>query len=68
MDARIEATEIHIAHLSRTIEELSDQVAHQGHQIDRLNGRLQALMDRLSKPETGGENDIPLLEQRPPHW
>jgi SlyX protein len=65
---RIDAAEIHISHLTRTIDELSDQVASQGHQIDRLNARLNALLDRLSKQGDDGQSDTPLLEQRPPHW
>ena len=68
MDARIEAAEIHIAHLTRTLDELSDQVARQGDQMDRLNARVQVLIDRLSKHDAGGDSEVPLLEQRPPHW
>jgi SlyX protein len=68
MDARLEAAEIHISHLTRTIEELSDQVALQAKQIDRLNARFQALIDRLSKQDSGEDSQIPLLDQRPPHW
>jgi SlyX protein len=68
MDARLEAAEIHISHLTRTIEELSDQVALQAKQIDRLNARFQALIDRLSKQDSSEDSQIPLLDQRPPHW
>jgi SlyX protein len=68
MDQRLEAAEIHIAHLTRTIEELSDQVALQADQIDRLGTRFQMLLDRLSKQDSGGDSEVPLLEQRPPHW
>ena len=68
MDTRLDSAEIHITHLNRTVEELSDQVARQATQIDRLNARLQSLIDRLSKHDSGAESDAPLLEQRPPHW
>ena len=68
MDTRLESAEIHITHLNRTVEELSDQVARQATQIDRLNARLQSVIDRLSKHDSGEESDVPLLEQRPPHW
>jgi SlyX protein len=67
-DDRLEQAEVHISHLTRTIEDLSDQVVRQGHQIDRLNARFQALVDRLSKNDSDEASDIPLLEQRPPHW
>ncbi len=68
METRLEAAEVHITHLTRTVDELSDQVARQAGQIDRLNARFQALLDRLSKQDTGEESEIPLLDQRPPHW
>jgi SlyX protein len=68
MAERIEAAEIEISHLSRMIEDLSDEVARQGDQIDRLNARLQTLLDRLSKQHDGDDGAPPLEEQRPPHW
>jgi SlyX protein len=67
-DGRLEAAEVHITHLSRTVEELSDLVANQARQMDRLNARFEALLDRLSKGNDGEDSDVPLLEQRPPHW
>ncbi len=68
MSDRAESAEIHISHLTRTVEELSDQVARQADQIDRLNKRFQGLLDRLSKQDSGEDSEVPLLEQRPPHW
>jgi SlyX protein len=68
MDNRLEAAEVHITHLMRTVDELSDQVARQAIEIDRLKTRFQLLLDRLSKPDDGDASDVPLLEQRPPHW
>jgi SlyX protein len=68
VDTRLEDAEIHIMHLTRTVDELSDQVARQADQIDRLNARFQALLDRLAKQDSGEGSDVPLLEQRPPHW
>jgi SlyX protein len=64
----LQAAEEHIAHLSRTVEELSDQVARHGLELDRIKARFDLLIERLSKGEQGEESDIPLLEQRPPHW
>ena len=57
MAERIDAAEIEISHLSRMIEDLSDEVA-----------RLQTLLDRLSKQHDGDDGAPPLEEQRPPHW
>ena len=68
MEDRVEAAEVHIAHLTRTVDELSDQVARQADQIDRLCVRFQILLDRLSKQDVGDASDAPIVDQRPPHW
>jgi SlyX protein len=68
METRVEAAEVHISHLTRTIDELSDQVARQANEIDKLTKRFQMLLDRMSKHDIGEDSDVPLLEQRPPHW
>lgn len=52
-----------IAHLVRTVDELSDIVAQQAVEIERLSRRVGLLMER--EAEGGG---IPLADQRPPHW
>jgi SlyX protein len=67
-DSRLEAAEVHITHLTRSVEELSDQVARQAEELDRLKARFQLLIERLSKSDDGEDSPIPLLEQRPPHW
>jgi SlyX protein len=67
-DERLEAAEVHITHLTRSIEDLSDQVARQADEIDRLKARFQMLIDRMTKHDSGEDSDVPLLEQRPPHW
>jgi SlyX protein len=66
-DAR-QAAEEHITHLTRQLEDLSDQVARQATEIDRLKMRLDRVIERLLKSEQGEDTEIPLLEQRPPHW
>jgi SlyX protein len=68
MTDRLEAAEEHITHLTRTVEDLSDQVARQSVELDRLKARFDRLIERLSKGDQGGDSDVPLLEQRPPHW
>ena len=56
-----------IAHLLRTVEELSDVVARQEREIATLTRRVQMLMEREAERETlGGEG--PAANQRPPHW
>jgi SlyX protein len=68
MTDRLQSAEEHITHLIRHVEDLSDQVARQANEIDRLKARFDRLIERLSKSESGEDSDIPLLEQRPPHW
>jgi SlyX protein len=67
-DARLEAAETQISHLTRAVEDLSDQLVRQGEEVDRLGKRFQALLDRVSGHDGDEASDIPLLEQRPPHW
>ena len=56
-----------IAHLSRAVEDLSDVVAAQAREIDRLTRRMALLLEREAERETGA-GGIPLADQRPPHW
>jgi SlyX protein len=61
------ALEEKIAHLTRTVEDLSDVVARQQKVIDRLVRRLGILMEREAEREAVG-GSIPIAEQRPPLW
>ena len=67
---RIEALEVRVAHLLRTVDELSDVVAGQQREIDRLTRIAALLAEREAEPEAGSEagGAIPLADQRPPHW
>ncbi len=56
-----------IAHLVRTVDELSDIVAQQSVEIERLSRRVGLLMEREAEREAEG-GSIPLADQRPPHW
>jgi SlyX protein len=64
---RQEALEERIAHLIRAVDDLSDVVARQATEIDRLTRRVQMLMEREADREAQGmgsaEADVP-----PPHW
>lgn len=68
MTDRTTQLEEQIAHLIRTVDDLSDVVARQDREIERLTRRMQLLIDRAVEQdaETGG--GIPLIDQRPPHW
>ncbi len=56
-----------VAHLIRTVEELSDVVAAQARDVDTLTRRVQMLMEREAERESMGmgsaEANVP-----PPHW
>lgn len=57
-----------IAHLARTIEDLSDVVARQDQEIARLTRRVEMLMTRDGERELNQGGSVPLADQKPPHW
>ncbi|WP_055662626.1 SlyX family protein [Jannaschia seosinensis] len=63
----MEHLEERIAHLTRTIEDLSDVVVRQADQIAVLERRVRLLMERAAEAESSG-GTVPLADQRPPHW
>ena len=63
-----DALEEQIAHLTRTVEDLSDVVARQQREIDDLTRRLALLIEREAEREYDGGGTIPLADQKPPHY
>lgn len=65
---KITELEERIAHLTRITDDLSDIVAEQAGRIERLERQVHQLRERAAVEElqTGGQ--IPLTDQRPPHW
>lgn len=59
---RTEALEERIAHLTRAVEDLSDVVARQSKDLDRLLRLTQLLAERE------GPGQAPEANVRPPHW
>lgn len=57
-----------IAHLERTVDELSDELARQGRQLARLERQLRLLMEREADRAAAEVPGVPLADQRPPHW
>jgi len=56
-----------MAHVLRAIDDLSDVVAAQANEIDRLKRQVGLLLGR----EAGREAEsgaVVLADQRPPHW
>jgi uncharacterized coiled-coil protein SlyX len=65
--SRFEAIEIKLAHLERSLQELSEADLNQQRQIDALAARGRALADRLDTFEaTGGPEADPF--EKPPHY
>ncbi|WP_371157817.1 SlyX family protein [Jannaschia sp. 2305UL9-9] len=57
-----------IAHLTRTVEDLSDVVARQATEVETLNRRVAMLMRRAAEAEADSGGSVALADQRPPHW
>ena len=57
-----------IAHLTRTVDDLSDVVARQAEEIAVLTRRVTMLMQRAAEQEAAEGGSAPIADQRPPHW
>lgn len=68
MQDRMERAEEELAHLRRTVDELSDVVADQTREIARMGRLLGMLMEREAEREYSAGGQIPLADQKPPHW
>jgi SlyX protein len=55
-----------VAHLIRAVEDLSDVVARQADEVDRLTRLVTMLAQREAEREDAG--DAPAANQKPPHW
>ncbi len=64
----MENLEEQIAHLTRSVEELSEVVARQDSEIAVLTRRVQMLMEREATRESDGGGGIVLGDERPPHY
>ena len=64
----MQALEEQIAHLTLTVEELSDVVASQQTEIDRLSKRVRILMEREAGREQGSGGAHVFGDERPPHY
>jgi SlyX protein len=64
----MENLEEQIAHLSRTIDDLSDIVARQEAEIVTLNRRVHMLMQREGEREAAATGGVVIGDERPPHY
>jgi len=67
-EERLTQSEERIAHLMRNVEDLSEVVARQAAQIDRLERRVALLLEREAQREAEGSGGILLADETPPHW
>jgi len=66
-DERLERLEHLVADLQRVADDLSDTVARQAHEIDRLTARVEMLLHREAEREAEG-GAVVLGDERPPHY
>ena len=64
----MEKLEENIAHLTRTVEDLSDIVAKQEGEIDTLTRRVFMLMQREGERGSGQGGGVVVGDERPPHY
>lgn len=67
-ETRIHAVEETLAHLTRLTEDLHEVIARQDAEIATLTRRVEMLMRFAAEQQAGAEGQIPLADQRPPHW
>ncbi|MGY3438914.1 MULTISPECIES: SlyX family protein [unclassified Marinovum] len=64
----MQALEERVAHLIRSVDDMSDVIARQDTEIARLTHRVQMLMDREGQRQDAGSGGIVLGDERPPHY
>lgn len=62
------ATEETLAHLIRTVDDLSEIIARQEAEIAMLTRRVQLLMEREAERESDTGSQVMLGDEKPPHW
>ena len=64
----MEKLEEQIAHLTRTVEDLSEIIARQESEITTLNRRVHMLMQREGERDLAGGGGVVMGDERPPHY
>lgn len=64
----MQALEEKIAHLTRLADDLSDEIARQSKEIDRLNRQVAILMRREAEREADAGGGHVFADERPPHY
>lgn len=64
----MQALEEKLAHLQRVVDELSDVIARQDRQIDRLSRQVDRLILREAEREEASSGGVHFGDERPPHY
>ena len=64
----MEKLEEQIAHLTRTVEDLSEIIARQEDEITTPNRRVHMLMQREGERDLAGGGGVVIGDERPPHY
>ncbi|WEF25540.1 SlyX family protein [Paracoccus sp. S3-43] len=67
-ETQIRAVEETLAHLTRVTEDLHEVIARQDAEIATLTRRVEMLMRFAAEQQADAQGQIPLADQRPPHW
>lgn len=67
-DTKDAALQERLAHLERLADDLSDIVARQSREIDRLTHRVTMLLEREAAREAEGTGGVVIGNERPPHY
>jgi SlyX protein len=62
------ALEEKIAHLTRSVDDLSDIVARQEKELALVTNRVRLLLERAAEQELEVGGTAVLADQKPPHW
>lgn len=57
-----------LAHLIRAVDDLSDVIARQDREIDRLRVRVEMLLAREAARQGESDGGVILGDERPPHY
>lgn len=68
MSDDLHALEERLAHLIRTVDDMSDVIARQDRDLDLLKKRVQMLMEREAERQSEQPGGIILGDERPPHY
>ena len=64
----MQALEEKIAHLQQIVDDLSDVVARQDREIDRLRTQVDRLVLREAEREAEAPGGVVIGDERPPHY